>query len=302
MSVSPPIPRMPSLNALRAFEAAARLGGFTLAAEELNVTPGAVAAQIKTLEEEVGAKLFERHAKGVQLTALGKRVLPDFIVAFDALGQAVRDLRREAAPRRVHIAALPALAQLWLAPRLPIVRRHMREVDISVTAMETPPNLKRVPFDICLFYGAQRLENGIDLGSDEILPVCTPGIANRLKRPGDLRDEACLSDTTWSGDWPSWIDAAMPGMGFAPRGPVFSLYSLAVQETLNGAGVLMARKSLVRPYLESGELIAPFDASVPLNDAISLWQLPGGRQDGTVQGLMKVLAEIDDQDAAIGLQ
>ena len=101
MSVSPPSIRFPSLTALRSFEAAARLGGFALAAEELRVTPGAVAAQIKALEEDIGAPLFERNARGVRLTALGQRVLPEFVAAFDALGQAVRELRSAARPGRI---------------------------------------------------------------------------------------------------------------------------------------------------------------------------------------------------------
>src|SRR6218665_3995901 len=112
MPVAPPRPRSIPLNALRAFEAAARLGSFVAAAQELGVTPGAVAAHIKGLEAEIGAPLFERQKRGIMATALAQRVLPDFIAAFDALGTAAQALRREAAPQQVHIAALPAVAQL----------------------------------------------------------------------------------------------------------------------------------------------------------------------------------------------
>jgi LysR family glycine cleavage system transcriptional activator len=98
MAVSPPRPKDLPLNALRAFEAAARLGGFAAAAQELGVTPGAVTAHVKTLEAQLGAALFERTARGVELNALGQRVLPGFIEAFDALGEAVQTLRLEAAP------------------------------------------------------------------------------------------------------------------------------------------------------------------------------------------------------------
>src|ERR1700761_1601784 len=107
MAVAPPRPRNLPLNALRAFEAAARLQSFVLAAAELGVTPGAVAAHIKALEAEIGAALFARQTKGVALTALGRRVLPEFVGAFDALATAAQRLRTEAAPQRVHIAALP---------------------------------------------------------------------------------------------------------------------------------------------------------------------------------------------------
>lgn len=151
MAVSPGFDRMPSLNALRAFEAAARLGSFRLAANELMVTPSSVAAQIKALEAECSAALFDRQAQGVRLTPLGERVAPSFSAAFDALGQSVRDLRRLAVPRWVHIVTSPALAQLWLSPRLVRLRAELSDIDISVTALEEPPDLKRTPFDICLF-------------------------------------------------------------------------------------------------------------------------------------------------------
>lgn len=292
MPVQPPFPRLPSLNALRAFEAAARLGGFAPAAEELRVTPGAVTAQIKALEDDLGAPLFRRHARGVRLTALGQRALPGFVAAFDALGLAMRDLRRDAAPRRAHVAALPAVAQLWLAPRLPELRRALPELDLSVTAMEAPPNLKRVPFDLCLFYAGHPPPGAVILAQDEILPVCTPDLARRLSGPADLREVSCLTDSAWSEDWEIWAAAAMPGQGFAPRGPVFSLYALAVAEALSGAGVLMAHRALVAPHLASGALVAPFDLSVTLPRGLYGWALPSGPGNREVARILQALSDL----------
>lgn len=292
MAVLPPFPRLPSLNALRAFEAAARLGGFAPAAEELRVTPGAITAQIKALEDELGAALFQRHARGVRLTPLGQRALPGFVAAFDAMGLAMRDLRRDAAPRRAHIAALPAVAQLWLAPRLPALRAALPEADISVTAMEAPPNLKRVPFDLCLFYSKVPPPGAVVLAEDEILPVCTPDLARNLSRPEDLRQVNCLTDTAWAEDWTIWADAVMPGNGFAPRGPAFSLYALAVAEALNGAGVLMAHRALVAPHLASGALVAPFDRSVRLPRKLFGWTLQTGTGNREMAGILHNLARI----------
>lgn len=296
MPVAPPFPRLPSLNVLRAFEAAARLGGFALAAEELQVTPGAVAAQIKALEQEIGGALFQRHARGVDLTPLGRRAMPGFVAAFDALGLAVTGLRREAAPGRVHIAALPALAELWLAPKLPAIREKLPEVDISITAMERPPNLKRVPFDLCLFYAPPGEAGKTAVAPDDLLPVCTPAVATALQRPEDLVGAVCLTDTAWARDWRIWTDEALPGRDFAPKGPVFSLYSLAVQEALNGAGVLMAHRALVAGYLASGALVAPFSVSVPLKERISLWSLPGGRGNAVVDTLAEELRRLAERD------
>lgn len=289
MAVSPPTPRIPSLNALRAFEAAARLGGFAFAAEELGVTPGAVAAQIKSLEEEIGAALFVRNARGVELTPIGQRALPGFVEVFDSLGEAVRDLRQDATPQKVHIAALPALAQLWLAPRLPLLREKLPGINVSVTAMEQPPNLKRVPFDLCLFYRASAPGGGVQLGPDEVLPVCVPSLAKRLRRPRDLNNVPCLTDTAWADDWKVWAQSAMPGESFAPVGPVYSLYSVALQEALSGAGVLMAHRSLVAEHLRQGELVAPFDMSVAIPAKITMWVLPGNSRGNLLGNVMEVL-------------
>ncbi|WP_299479625.1 LysR family transcriptional regulator [uncultured Roseibium sp.] len=293
MPVAPPIPRIPSLNALRAFEASARLGGFALAAEELNVTPGAVAAQVKSLEQEIGASLFVRNARGVELTPVGQRSTRAFVEVFDSLSQAVRELRQDAAPQKVHIAALPALAQLWLAPRLPGLRARIPDLDVSVTALETPPNLKRVPFDLCLFYSDVVPQGGVQLQKDELLPVCSPECARHLKRPADLNKVACLTDTAWVDDWAIWAAHACPGIGLVPRGPVFSLYSLAVEEAISGAGVLMGHTSLVEQHLRSGALVAPFPKRVPLPRAITMWRLPEGRSSEVEAELQRLSGNVD---------
>ncbi|MBT9244592.1 LysR family transcriptional regulator [Gemmobacter fulvus] len=267
MAVAPPRAKDLPLTALRAFEAAARLGGFAAAATELGVTPGAVTAHVKALEAALGAALFDRIAKGVRLTPLGQRVLPEFTQAFDALGLAVHALRLEAAPRVVHIATLPAIAQLFLSPRLPALRAQMPEVVISITAMEAPPNLKRAPYDLSLFYG----DHGQILAEDEIFPVCAPALAARLHQPADLAQVPCLTDSAWAGDWALWAALALPGQSFAPRGPVFSLYALALEEAAGGAGVLMGHGALVAGHLARGALVAPFAQRLRLPHALRLW-------------------------------
>lgn len=275
MPVAPPRPKGLQLNALRAFEAAARLGGFAAAAAELGVTPGAVTAHVKALEQALGAALFDRDAKGVRLTALGRRALPDFTEAFDRLGLAVQGLRAEAAPRTVHIATLPAIAQLWLSPRLPGLRAAAPEIAISITAMEAPPDLKRAPFDLNLFYRVPG--EGRVLATDEIFPVCAPALAARLTAREDLARLPCLTDSAWADDWARWAGAAMPGRDFAPAGPVFSLYALAVEEAVNGAGILIGHSALVQTHLDSGALVAPFPERVATGRALTLWSARGLR-------------------------
>jgi LysR family glycine cleavage system transcriptional activator len=230
MPDAPPPPHRLPLNALRAFEAAARTGAFTLAAAEPGVSPGAVTAHVQALEGIPGAALFERQAKGVRLAPLGTAAAGGLTEAFDALARAEADLRALAAPEQVHIATLPAIAQLWLSPRLPALRAAAPAISVSITALEAPPNQKRSLHDLSLFPAEA---GGRLVVRDEVFPVCTPTLAERLKRVEDLRDVPCLSDSSWAQEWDTWLRAV--GAVVPVRGPVFSLYALAVEEAVNGA-------------------------------------------------------------------
>jgi LysR family glycine cleavage system transcriptional activator len=251
---------MPPLNALKAFEAAARHASFARAAEELGVTPAAVSHQVKALEAWLGAPLFVRRAQGLGLTDLGRSALPGFAAAFDALGRAVQDLRGVAPRARLDIAALPAIAQLWLAPRLAGARAAFPRLSPSVHAVESPPDLRRELFDLAIFF-VQDAPPGcrlVRLSEDAIFPVCTPAMARQLAAPADLAATPLLRDTTWTGDWACWLSAAAAADVPMEHGPAFSLYSMAVQAALDGAGVLMAHAALIGAHLASGALVAPF--------------------------------------------
>ena len=294
MAIDPNIRHDLHLNGLRAYEAAARLGGFAQAAAELSVTPGAVAAQIKTLEAAYGAPLFERHAKGVRLTALGERLISQFTSAFDALEEAARTLRRESAPKRIHLVTSPALAELWLAPRLRRIKALSSDAQISVTAIEEPPNLKRSPFDICVFYSASTDRGRSVLVQEEVFPVCSPELARKLESPSDLSSTPCLADVVWE-DWSIWLAGTGLSRTLPLKGPGFSLYSVSVQQALDGAGVLMGRKSLIQSYLDKGLLVEPFQIRVPLGLAVTSWTLPeskGGRIVDMVAAALKKAAHI----------
>jgi len=276
MTISPPRPQIPPLNSLRAFEAAARLGGFSIAADELCVTPGAIAQHVKALEAWVGADLFVRRSQGVALTDLGIGVIDEFSSAFDHLGKAVQTLRSRATPTHIRIAALPSIAQLWLSPKLPAIRKAAPEITISVTALEKQPNLQREPFDISIFYGDSfKQADGTvadihEVCKDIILPVCSPSIAERLSHPSDLENETCIHDASWSEDWSNWITSALPNQTVKLAGPVFSLYGLAIEEARNGAGVMMGHQALIANDLASGRLVTPFKHSLQLNRALTI--------------------------------
>jgi LysR family glycine cleavage system transcriptional activator len=260
MAINPPRPRMPPLNALKAFEASARHESFAKAADELGVTPAAVSHQVKGLEEWLGAQLFTRHAQGLRLTASARSVIPAFTAAFDALGRAVQDLRVTAPRAILNVAALPAVAQLWLTPRLPMLRAAFPDIQMSVHALEEPPDFQREPFDLGIFLmPAARLAAGATrLCDDVIFPVCTPRIAKNLRATHELCRVPLLRDTRWAGDWEDWLATAGVEGVRASEGPAFSLYSLAVQAALDGAGVLMAHEMLLHALLSSGSLVAPF--------------------------------------------
>ena len=271
MSISPPRPKGPPLNALRAFEAAARLGGFANASEELGVTPGAISQHIRALEDWVGVALFERRSQGVRLTEIGADLAPEFAHAFDAIGQAVRHLRAQAQNRTLQIAALPSVAQLWLSPRLPIVRKTFPQIGLSVSATETPPNLSREMFDLSLFFrvpGGHARETV--LAPDVIFPVCTPEIAKRLKTPKDLIHETLLHDALWPDDWAFWAEHTGVDLPGLDKGPSFSLYAVALEEAKHGAGVLIGHDALVEKALAHGELVIPFEAGIKTGKSLVL--------------------------------
>ena len=145
------------------------------------------------------------------------------------------------------------------------------EITVSITALEASPDLKRAPYDLNLFFRPEG--EGSAVARDEIFPVCAPALAARLTRPEDLSDVPCLTDTTWAEDWDIWASTVLPDRGFAPKGPVFSLYALAVEEAVNGAGVLMGHAPLVQAHLDAGTLVAPFPQRVTTGLALTLWSV-----------------------------
>lgn len=265
MPVSPPRPKGPHLNALRAFEAAARLGSFSAAAEELSVTPGAITQHIKTLEAWAETPLFTRNARGVALTPMAEALVPEFTRAFDQLGLAVHALRKQVAPNKIKLATLPSLAQYWLPARLGKLRQIAPDLQVSVIALEEPPNLVREPIDMSLFFTSDPLgPNDIEVLRDRIFPICTPDVAARLTCLEDLRSETLLRDSTWSDDWEHWLSAQTDLGGIASGGTEHSLFAVALEEARHGGGVLMAHEALVQRFLVSGELVRPFAGIVDL--------------------------------------
>jgi LysR family glycine cleavage system transcriptional activator len=275
MPIQAPRPRLPSLNALRAFEAAARLGHFGKAADEIGVTPSAVAQQVRQLEEWLGRPLFHRLAHGVRLTDPAREALPQLVEGFDALGQAVRQLRTIHGSKELSICALPSIAQIWLSPRLPRLRKAFPGLQVSLSVSDEPPDFRRDLFDLALFYVSHASEDvtAVFLADDALFPVCAPELLpdgpTRLS-PGELAHQTLLHDAVWRTDWARWLKFA--GVrGVDPlRGPVFSLYSLAIESAIAGGGFLMGRRTLLGGMLTAGLLVAPFGIEMPLPDRLAI--------------------------------
>ncbi len=291
MAITPQRPKGPPLNALRAFEAAARLGGFAPAAEELGVTPGAISQHIKTLEDWAGTPLFTRRSQGVRLTRAGTDLLPGLTFAFDQLGDAVRHLRSTRPQPVVQVAALPSVAQLWLSPRLPALRAVLPGVVLSVTALERPPNLTRELFDLSVFLRPPaEVPSGIVLAPDSIFPVCAPALAAGLRSPADLAHVPLLHDETWGEDWSHWARAAGVRLPNVTDGPRFSLYALALDAARQGAGVLMGHACLVADALARGDLVCPFPGDTATGLALVLDRPSASGTDDRLAPLIAALA------------
>ena len=284
MAVQPARPKGPPLNALRAFEAAGRLESFALAGEELSVTPGAISQHIKSVEGWVGTPLFKRQAQGVILTETGQNLLPHFTQAFDQLGEATRALRSTSLQTEIHIATMPSLAQLWLPKRLAKIRATFPEIKLSVTALETPPNLNRELFDLSIFL---REPTGAAtehiIAQDVIYPVCAPTIANSLTELRQLRDHPLLTDKTWASDWETWVTGCNLTLPRPKDGATYSLYSLALEEAKAGAGILIGHECLVETSLRDGTLARPFGGQASTALALVLERPQARENDDTLE-------------------
>jgi LysR family glycine cleavage system transcriptional activator len=288
---------LPSLNALRAFEAAARHQSFTLAAQELHVTQGAVSHQVKALEEELGVPLFERLSNQLRLTAAGQRYLVAVGEAFDRIESGTRQLLER--PQREHLTRLtistsPNFNAKWLAPRLGGFSARHADLDLRVEQSERQVNFLRENIDLAIRYGDGPW-SGLSctrLGDEFLLPVCAPAL--------DVDSIVALSTAPLlhSHDRQSWRDwFALHGLSLDERpGIVFNQESAAVDAALAGQGVALARSSLVVRELQQGRLVAPVSLSLPLAQAYWLVYPQEGETDGNIAAFSNWLLQECEAD------
>ncbi|CAE6754083.1 Glycine cleavage system transcriptional activator [Paraburkholderia nemoris] len=254
---------LPPLNALRAFEAAGRLGSFKEAAAELHVTHGAVSQQVRLLEEWLGAALFERHNRRVVLTPAAEAYLAEVGPLFEQLSQATaRYGLLEAVSRTLSVNAPATFTLRWLVPRLAQFRAEHPDVDVKVeTSNESLESLEEI-YDVVVrggpdtFYGySMQL-----FLSEERLPVCSPALLQRLplRTPDDLREHTLLHTSSLPRLWPDWLARAQISALRPAATLTFDHFYLTLQAAIDGIGIAMGPTALVSDDLATGRLVAPF--------------------------------------------
>lgn len=261
--------RLPSLNALRAFEAAARQGSFVRAAEELHVTPAAVSQQIKQLEDYLGVALFRR-GKTLTLSESAGAVLPLVSGAFDQLEQAVTRVRANNTSGPLVVSAPPAFAARWLIPRLDDFHASHPDVQLRLMATRRLVDFALEEVDMAIRFGAGvypglRAER---LFTESIVPVAAPKLAASIKTPADLAGCTLIEDEWHAGegvfpDWETWI-ASLGAIVETPlRIQHFSDANLAIQAAVAGLGVTLTWYSLVVNDLQDGRLVQLLGQAIP---------------------------------------
>jgi DNA-binding transcriptional LysR family regulator len=260
---------LPPLNALRAFEAAARHLSFTRAADELSVTQAAVSHQVKALEDQLGVKLFRRITRGLRLTDEGQALLPELRDAFDRMAGAVARLGRQSAQGRLTVSLLTTFALLWLVPRLPRFNALHPEIEVSLLATPHVVDFAREDVDVTIRYG-RRQWPGLrrdKLFDDELTPLCGSAWLERLKRPGDLAQAPLLILSNENTDWDVWLRIAGVTNVDSSRGTAFDSTRIAVEAAIAGAGVAIGNPYVHAEPLAEGRLFQPFDLVVPNGDS-----------------------------------
>lgn len=292
--------RLPSLDLLRGFEAAARHLSVTRAAEELYLTQSAVSRQIRTLEEALGKPLFRRGNRRIELTDAGLALFGTAAHILGQLDEAVSRIRDEDRTRPLTVTTTVPFASLWLVPRLPAFRKRHPEVDVRISASNKMADLERDRIDLAIRFCEPRSAppGAVKLAREEVFPVCSPRLARdpsrRLRAPADLSRHVLLHLDDNVGrwpwlNWPQWLDA----LGLADLRPAgaltFSHYDQLIRAAIDGEGVALGRDPLIRTHIARRQLVAPFPRSIVSSRAY--FMVPGPVRSPVLEDFMRWLAE-----------
>ena len=260
--------RLPPLTALRAFDAAARHMSFAQAAAELNVTPAALSFQIKSLEQHLGAPLFRRLNRAVELTDAGTALSQGAAEGFQTLATAWRAAQRTQDTQTLTVTAGPAFTAKWLAPRLYDFAQAHPEIELRFAASLNLMDLRRDNVDVAIRFGKSSAPGlySLPLADEWVMPVMTPALAAQYPTVESLHHAPIIFDNSIdfiqpSIGWAEWFDAM--NAPFTPtQGPRFSQGDHATDAALAGVGVVLGRRALVIKDLAEGRLVAPFPTAL----------------------------------------
>ena len=296
--------KIPPLNALRVFEAAARHLSFTKAAEELHVTPGAVSQQIKALEDYLQTPVFRREKRALLLTDEAQASLPVLREAFDKLSEAGKILEARADSGRLTVSVAPSFASKWLVPRLDKFQTENPDIDIWVSADMELVDFAVDDIDLAIRYGAGRYPGLVSdhLMAEQIIPVCSPQLLDGehpINQPADLFHHTLLHDSCADKDescptWPMWLKAAGLCHRQGDRGLKFNQSSLVIEAAVAGKGVALAKSTLAQADLDAGRLAIPFEMTTPTNFAYYVVRPPSKATSPTVKAFVEWLKQEAD--------
>jgi LysR family glycine cleavage system transcriptional activator len=260
---------LPSLNGLRAFEAAARHMSFTRAADELHVTQTAISHQIRRLEEQLGKRLFVRGNRSLHLTRDATDYLPAIRTAFDDLRRATVRLQRPDREGLITVSTITSLAAKWLVTRVASFQDAHPGIEVRITTSPHLVDFQREEVDMAVRYGRGNWP-GLRtqwLMAEDIFPVCSPALmkgSKPLRRPEDLAHHSLLHTTIGREEWQLWLTAAgLPVSLALRRGLSFDLGFMALQAAMDGLGVALSSRSFVDTDITAGRLVIPFDVVLP---------------------------------------
>jgi LysR family transcriptional regulator, glycine cleavage system transcriptional activator len=281
---------LPPLNAIRAFEAAARNRSFSRAANELHVTQGAISRHIKTLEQNLNCQLFLRHPQGVELTHAGEQLLPDLTTSFERITQAIR--RVSVGDKELKIIAAPTMATRWLMPYLQQYQDENPDIRISASWFKSSyDEFYEGGFDIgidCASSAAGRPEDlePLYLKSESLTPVCSPEYLKSMPpiaRPRDLTSFNIIHSTPDRWDWRMWFENIGVDVSEAKQERIFDTEEMAITAAITGMGVAIADINLVQSELNDGRLVAPVDIVVREGTGYYLFTKRGRFQERKIQ-------------------
>ena len=289
--------RLPPLDLLASFEAAARHLSFTRAGAERFVTQSAMSRQIRALEDDLGVALFRRRHRALALTDEGRQLQSACVSMLAQLRSTVTELRLPSQRNVLSLSTTPGLAALWLIPRLPSFTKAHPGVDVRLDASLQTRNLQDEGFDLAIRYGPVGATEGTQLFGEAMQPVCSPKLLRAgppLKSPADLRSHTLLQITSVEKpgmplEWDPWLEA----VGLSDLQPAamlsFSNYGEAIAAALAGQGVAIGRRPLIDALLKSRKLVAPFKDAASSMRAYFLIVEPSARARPAVRDLERWL-------------